>query len=215
VTVDQLTFGKKRLVAWPERMETVLVSNKEPKPDDAPEIPGPVASLAKTLESAGWVVRIAYSRAYRQGQRTGTYRIADFYGVHASLHETCRYRIVAVYWRFADKTHEFAWFPDTQKLEETEKPCGTPGGWTWQDGRIIKGFDRHRVKVTDIKQFAAVRGSVVPGWFAGIARRFAEQAAKALCGKPEEHDPHEWTTAMDNLKLCSGKASKPKETEGN
>lgn len=207
-------FARKRLASWPEGpFETVIVSNREERPTDAPEEPGPVNSLVKTLEAGGWTVRVGFSRAYRRGQRTGTYRKAEFFGVYASEHPASPYRVVSIYWRFADKTEEFSYFADVEALEQTEKACGTPGGWTWQDGRIVLGFNRHRVKVTDIKEFAKVRGSVLPSWFAGIARRFQEQAAKQLCGDLEEHTPHVWETATGNTKSCSGKASKPKETE--
>lgn len=192
--------------------ETVITGNLDPRPADAPEEPGPVTSLAKALEAGGWTVRIGFSRAWRRGQRTGTFRKAEFFGVFAGEHETAGFRVVSIYWRFADKTEEFAWFRDTAALEATERACGTPAGWTWQDGRIVQGFTRHRVKVTDIKEFARVRGSVLPGWFAGIARRFAEQAAKELCGKAEEHESHGWEKG-DTLKQCSGKAKKQKEVE--
>jgi len=204
-----------RLPEFPgeHEFETVITGNLDPRPDDAPEEPAPVKSLAKALESGGWKTKIGFSRAWRRGQRTGTYRKAEFFGVYAGEHEASPYRVVSVYWRFADKTEEFAWFRDVMALEATERACGTPASWTWQDGRIVHGFTRHRVKVTDIKEFAKVRGSVLPGWFAGIARRFAEQAAKALCGAREEHPAHEWETGGGTLKSCSGKASKPKEVE--
>jgi hypothetical protein len=193
--------------------ETVIVSNREPRPLDAPDAPGPVVSLMKLLQSSGWTVNVGYSQAWRKGQRTGTYRKADLFGVYGFDHESCIYRIAAIYWRFSDKTEEFSWFRDVNGIEQTEKACGTPGSWTWQDGRIINGFTRHRVKVTDIKEFAKVRGSVLPGWFAGIARRFAEQATKALCGDLEEHPSHTWETNTGTAKSCSGKATKPKEIE--
>jgi hypothetical protein len=114
-----------------------------------------------------------------------------------------------------DKTETYAWFRDTKALELVETASGEPGTWTWQDGRILNASKRHRVKVTDIKEFAKVRGSVLPGWFDAISKRFAEQAVKALCGDPEEHDgPHGWETTTGIMKMCSGKATKPKETEG-
>lgn len=193
--------------------KTVIVPNTAPRPADAPKDPAPLVSLRKTLEAAGWYVAVGYSQAWRRGQRTGTFRRAEFIGLYASEHPDSPYRIVSIYWRFADKTEEYAWFRDTMALEATEKLCGTPGTWAWQDGRIIHGFSRHRVKVSDIKEFARVRGSVVPGWFAGIARRFEEQAAKALCGEPEDHPPHVWQTATGTAKSCSGRATKPKEVD--
>jgi hypothetical protein len=206
-------YTRKRVAAWPEgKFDTVIVSNLDPVPADVPEQPRSVVSLAAVLESAGWETRIGFARAYRRGQRTGTYRIMESYGVFAGNHDSTHYRVVAVYWRFADKTHEFTHYPETG-LEESEKACGTPGNWTWQDSRILDGMKRHRMKVTDVKEFASVRGSVLPGWFAGIARRFAEQAARQLCGDPEEHDPHSWETVNAIMKICSGKATKPKETE--
>lgn len=209
-------FERKRIPEFPAEHEfaTVIHSNRELPPADVPETPKPVQALCKTLESGGWKWRVGFSRAWRRGQRTGTYRRAEFFGVYGFGHETSAYRIVSIYWRFADKTEEFSWFRDSMSLEQSEKACGTPGNWTWQDGRIILGFNRHRMKVTDIKEFAKVRGSVLPGWFAGIHRRFMEQAAKALCGVTEEHNGHEWETTTGIMKVCSGKATKPKETEG-
>ncbi len=150
--------------------ETVIHSNRELPPADVPETPKPVQAFCKALESGGWSWRIGFSRAWRRGQRTGTYRRAEFFGVYGYDHATSPYRIVHIYWRFADKTEEFSWFRDEETgrgaLEQTEKACGTPGAWTWQDGRIVQGFTRHRVKLNDTKEFVKVRVSVLPGWFA-------------------------------------------------
>lgn len=211
--MSALSFARERKASWPERMETVLHPNTEPAPADAPAIPGPVSSLGKLLAANGWEVRYGYSRAYRRGQRTGTFRIMDAWGVQAANNADTPYRVVGYYWRFADKTEEFSWFEDRGLLERTEKACGTPGSWTWSDPRIVQGANRHHVKVTDVKEFAKVRGSVLPGWFAGIARRIAEQAAKALCGDLDEHLSHTWETTTGITKFCSGKATKPKESE--
>lgn len=210
-------LSRKRLPEFPAEHEfnTVIHSNRQLPPEDVPKTPSAVTGLCKILEAGGWKWQVGYSRAWRRGQRTGTYRRAEFFGVYGYGHESCQYRTVSIYWRFMDKTEEYAWFRDTMSLEQTEKACGTPGGWTWQDGRIIHFFTRHRVKVTDTKEFAKLRGSVLPGWFAGIARRFAEQAAKALCGFHEEHAPHLWDTTTGITKNCSGKPTKPKEAEGN
>jgi hypothetical protein len=190
---------------------TIIHSNLELPPEDVPETPGPVKSLTKVLEANGWKWRIGYSRAWKKAQRTGTFRRAEFFGVYAYGSAN---PLVSIYWRFMDKDETFSWFRDTMKLEETAPPSGEPAGWTWQDGRILRDSKRHRVKVTDIKEFAKVRGSVLPSWFEKIAKRFAEQAAKALCGSLEEHEPHDWETVKGILKICSGKATKPKETEG-
>ncbi len=208
-------IGRKRLPEFPAEHEfkTVIVSNREPKPEDAPDAPRSVHALMKSLEAAGWSVNIGYSRAWRKGQRTGTYRRAEFFGVYGFGHSTSSHRIQAIYWRFVDKTETFGWFRDVMALELLEKPSGEAGTWTWQDGRIVDGIVRHRVKVTDIKEFAMVRGSVLPSWFEGIAKRFAEQATKALCGELVEHEAHAWDTTTGIAKMCSGKASKPKEVE--
>lgn len=190
---------------------TVIHSNLEPVPADAPEQPASVKSLVKLLEANGWSVKVSYARAWRKGRNTGTYRRMESFGIYAYGSAN---PIVAIYWRFMDKVELYAWFRDTMALELAEKASSEAGKWTWQDGRILRDSKRHRVKVTDIKEFARVRGSVLPGWFAGIARRFAEQAAKALCGDTEEHEGHEWETTTGIMKICSGKATKPKETEG-
>jgi hypothetical protein len=210
-----VSFDRARIPENPaeHEFETVIVSNLDPRPDDAPPVPAPVASLVKTLEAAGWTVRVGFSRAWRRAPKTGHYRKAEFFGVFAGDHPSCEFRVISVYWRFADKAELFAWYRDVMALELVTKASGEPAGWTWQDGRIVRGFTRHRVKVTDIKEFARVRGSVLPGWFAGIARRFAEQATKALCGALEAHDPHVWETGGGTAKSCSGKATKPKEVE--
>lgn len=205
---------KKRLAEWPETFETVILSNLQPRPDDAPEEPASVVGLCKTLNAGGWETRVGYARAWRRGQKTGTFRVMESFGVFAGSHPESAYRVVAIYWRFADKTETHAWFADTGEIEMVEKPSGAPGTWTWQDARIVSGIKSHRVKVSDVKEFAAVRGSVLPGWFKAIADRFAEQAAKQLCGKAEAHEPHVWHTVNDIVKSCSGKATKPKETEG-
>lgn len=213
-----MQYSRKRLPEFPAQHEltTVIVSNRDPRPEDAPPEPKAVAGLRKILEAGGWTVKVGYSRSWRKGQRTGTYRRAECFGVYAGQHETSPFHTVSLYWRFMDKTEEFEWYRDTFQLEQSEKACGTLGTWTWQDSRIIDGFVRHRVNVTDLKEFAAVRGSVLPGWFAGIDRRFAEQAAKALCGESEDHFPaHTWETSTGTVKMCSGRAQKPKDTEAN
>lgn len=211
-----LSFSRKRLPEFPAEHEfdTVIVHNQEPRPADAPEVPRSVATLVKTLEAGGWMVRVGYSRAWRKGQRTGTYRKAEFFGVFAGEHESCPFRTVSVYWRFMDKTEEFEWYRDTLKLEQSTKASNAPGAWTWQDSRIVQGFTRHRCNITDLKEFASVRGSVLPGWFASIERRYAEQAAKELCGDPRDHFPaHMWEKENGTVKLCSGRAKKAKESE--
>jgi hypothetical protein len=210
-----MSFARLRLPEFPAGLgefDPVIVSNLDPAPADAPPVPGPVKMLEKNLLAGGWTeVHVAFSKAYRPGQKTGTYRVIECFGVHAWGHEDNPYRVVAIYWRFADMTETHAWYRDTMALEQIQKASGEPGGWTWMDPRIVVGAKRHPVKATDLKEFAKVRGSVLPGWFAGIARRIAEQASKALCGESEEHDSHTWETATGITKLCSGKATKPKE----
>jgi hypothetical protein len=193
---------------------TVIVGNTEDRPDDAPEEPKPVRDLRKVLEAGGWEVRIGYARAWRRGQRTGTFRVMESFGVFAANSDSNAYRVVSIYWRFADSAETYGWFRDTMDVELIEKAAGEPGKWTWIDSRIVdaKG-KRNRVKVTDVKEFAKVRGSVLPSWFEKIAKRIAEQAAKALCGDHEEHESHTWDTTTGIMKICSGKATKPKETE--
>ena len=172
------TLARIRIPEFPAEHEfrTVIVSNRDPLPPDTPKTPAPVMSLVKKLHAGGWDTMIGFSRAYRKGVKTGTYRIAEHFGVYAYGHDSSPYRITAIHWRFADKEQEFSWFRDTEAIEETVKACGEPAKWTWEDPRIILGFNRHRMKVTDIKEFASVRGSVLPGWFAAVAKRFAEQA---------------------------------------
>jgi hypothetical protein len=212
----ELSFSRKRLPEFPAGPEfnTVILHNREPRPADAPDEPRSIGTIRKALEAGGWTVKTGYSRAWRKGQRTGTYRKAEFFGLFGGLHETSPFRTVSVYWRFMDKTEEFEWYRDVLALEQSEKACGTPGGWTWADSRIVRGFERHRCNITDLKEFASVRGSVLPGWFAGIERRYAEQAAKELCGEPEDHFPaHTWENSSGTVKMCSGKAKKAKESE--
>ena len=201
-----------RATTWPERhFETVVVPNTTPPPPDAPQRPSAVSGLVTALESGGWEVRTGYSRAWRPGVRTGTYRMIEAYGVFAGLHPACPYHVQAINWRFMDKTGEFGYFADTDRLERLEADCGTPGAWSWMMPAVVLGMQRHPVPVTEVKQFAKVRGSVASGWFAGIARRLAEQASRALCGDTEAHEQHTWQTATGITKLCSGRATKPKE----
>lgn len=193
--------------------ETVIVSNRDEKPSGAPDSPTAVRGLVKLLEAGGWEVRVGYAQAWRRGQRTGTFRRMESFGVFSGNHASNAYRVVAIYWRFADTTETHAWFRDTMALELTEKASGEPGKWTWMDSRIIDANGkRHRTKVTDVKEFAKVRGSVLPSWFEKIAKRFLDQAARELCGEGEEHEPHSWEK-NDALKQCSGKAKKQKEAE--
>ena len=213
--MSTLSFERKRQPEFPSEreMETVILSNQDPRPADAPEEPRSVAGLVKVLQAGGWTVKVGYSRAWRRGTRTGTFRRAEFFGVFAGLHPSSPFRTVSVYWRFMDKEEEYEWYRDSGELEQSKKAVGQPGGWTWTDSRIVQGFTRHPCSITDLKEFASVRGSVMPAWFAAIEKRFLEQAAKELCGKAELHQPHPWTTTTGNVKSCSGKPKKQKESE--
>jgi hypothetical protein len=170
-------YAKKRLAAWPEHDPKPTVTSRDPRPEDCPAEPKSIKDLAALLNAGGWETRIGYSRAWKRQPTTGTYRPIETFAVWCGEHE-CGWRAVAVYERFSDGAQAFAYFPDVEDFEEITKPTGKAGTWKWSGVTVFKGFTRHQMDVTDLKEFARVRGSVLPGWFKGIAARKAEQKEK-------------------------------------
>lgn len=179
MTVDALDFSRKWRDApvWPERDPEPEISNRDPRPVDAPAIPKSVSDLAALAKASGWEVRVGYSRALLRGTANSTYRLVETYGVWFGTGHVSGWRASAMYQRFAD-AGEIRRF-DGEKIEaDASTRKGKPGTWTWKKVTIFSGFTRHEVSVTNLKEFVTVRGSVLPTWFEAIAEKQAEQEAK-------------------------------------
>lgn len=139
------------------------VTNREPKPDDAPDVPKSVLALAKLAEAGGWEARIGYSRAVKRGQKTGSYRPIEVFGVWLGGGHPSGWRASALYERFRDAKQEDTHYEDGS-WRRTVEPVGKPGTWSWEC-RLFSVKGRHEVSVTNLKEFMSVRGSVLPSWF--------------------------------------------------
>jgi hypothetical protein len=138
----------------------------------AQEVPRAVKGLQRAAESAGWVVRVGYSRSQERAVKVGTYKVTEAFGLYTDLAHGVR--ISAVYSR-------------------------TVGAkiWTWRNTAIwpirVPGMGSRFVDATvsDLQEFVAVRGSVLPAWFKGVHARVHDAAARAkarakTAGKPKE-----------------------------
>ncbi len=158
-----------------------------PEHDPAPEVlntdgvefasPSSVTSLARTGKAAGWEVRTGYSRALLRGTANSTYRMVESIGVWFGPDHDSGWRMSAIYQRFAD-AKEIRRFNGVTIEVVKDTAANVPGTWKWGTITIFSGFKRHEVNVTDLKEFIAVRGSVLPSWFSAIAKREADKAAK-------------------------------------
>lgn len=176
---DTLDFSRKWNDApvWPERDPEPEVSNRDPRPVDAPAIPKSVSDLAALAKAAGWEIRIGYSRALLRGTANSTYRMVETYGVWFGTDHVSGWRASAMYQRFAD-AGEIRHFNGKTIEPDASTRKGKPGTWTWKAVTIFSGFKRHEVNVTDLKEFVTVRGSVLPTWFDTIRERKSDQKEK-------------------------------------
>lgn len=169
------------LPAWPEHDPAPEVTSLDPRPADAPTDPLAVRKTAARLEAAGWEVRIGYARSWKRQPKTGTYRPIETFSVQAGPGHPSGWRVMAVYERFRDATYARTYYPGTPYTVKETPPSGQPGTWKWASVRITPPngvFPRHAVSITDLKEFASVRGSVLPAWFIGIETREAAKEAK-------------------------------------
>ena len=149
--------------AWPVADPPPVVCSFDPPPPDAPPVPRAVRSLVDAAGAGGWSVRVGYSRGFKRGVRTGTYVPVETFGVWAGRGHPSGYRWSAVYQRATE-------------------PAGT---WTWSTAVWRAGMLRWpHARMTDLKDFIQVRGSVLPSWFTAIEARVAEQGEKAKARVP-------------------------------
>lgn len=157
--------SKPELPTWPERDPIPEVLSTDPRPADAPAEPGPVLDLVQRATAGGWLVRVGFSRGPARAVKVGAYKMVETFGVWAAPHPDTGWRFCAMH----------------------ERSIGAATGWKWDRTGIWKpghtvapGLGSRFVDatVTDLKEFVAIRGSVLPHWFKGIHARVQEQAAK-------------------------------------
>lgn len=165
--------------SWPEHDPVPEVLSIDPRPADAPPEPRPVLAIVKAAETAGWLVRVGYSRGPARAVKVGEYKLVETFGVWAGAHPDTGWRFYAMYERTVGKT--WAW----QRIG------------IWKPGRLVApGLGPRFVdaNVTDLKDFIAARGSVLPLWFKGIHARVQDQADKARAAaraRPATRKPKE------------------------
>jgi hypothetical protein len=181
------------LPAWPEHDPAPEVTSLDPRPLDAPSEPLAVRKTAAILKAAGWEVRIGYARSWKRQPKTGTYRPIETFSVQAGPGHPSGWRVMAVYERFRDTGAQLTYYPEAKKpWLGTGNWSGQPGTWKWVRVRIVAGngvFPRHAVSITDLKEFASVRGSVLPAWFQAIWEREedkAERQKQAAADRPRK-----------------------------
>jgi hypothetical protein len=142
--------------AWPENDPAPEHTTRDPFPDMP--LPTALAALKKKAEAAGWEVRVGYSRAKRRAVKIGSYDLVETLGVWGEGHG----------WRFSAMYER--------------KPEGAVSAQAWKWGSISLWADGKfpfsYASVTDLKEWLAVRGSVLPSWFAAIAAREKAKAEK-------------------------------------
>lgn len=161
--------------AWPAVDPPPDVLSTDERPVDAPQVPSAVLKLQRAAQAAGWVALVGYSRSPERAVKVGTYKITEAYGMWTNLANGAR--IHAVYARTVGNK-----------------------AWAWRSTAIWPvqvpdlGSRFLDATITDLHEFVAVRGSVLPAWFKGVHARVREQAelarlrARAQAGtrKPKE-----------------------------
>jgi hypothetical protein len=119
--------------------------------------------VARTLRSAGWSVRVGFSRGYVPGQKADTYVLRDMIGVWADGYG----KRAAWFWE-RNPEAEFT----AKKLERGIKPGEIPSGMEWSTSgtTIIMGNGVSWVYAshTDLLEWAQLQGAVLPSWYEHI-----------------------------------------------
>lgn len=123
--------------------------------------PSSMRSLAKAARASGWEARIGFSRGPVPGAKAGTWQTRDMIGVWV---DGFGKRAVALWERNPDA--EFS----AKKLEAGNiKPGEIPSGMQWSTaGTSIllgRGMSWGYANLTDFKEWLALQGAVLPGWY--------------------------------------------------
>jgi hypothetical protein len=141
--------------AWPEHDPAPMRSNREPLPEGF-IVPNAFAAVKKKAEACGFEVRYGLSQSMKRKVLIGSYDALDTLGMWGAGNG----------WRFSAMY---------ERKPEANNPDWKWGSISlWAEGK----FPFPYASVTDLKEWLAVRGSVVPGWFAAITAREKAKAAK-------------------------------------
>jgi hypothetical protein len=145
-------------------------------------------SLAKAARAAGWEARIGFSRGPIAGQAKESWETRDMIGVWLNGYGR---RAVALWERNPEA--EFS----AKKLDAGNiKPGEIPSGMQWSTAgtSIItgKGMSWTYANLTDLKEWLALHGDVLPSWYAMIQawvqaheERDARKAKSSPASAPE------------------------------
>lgn len=180
----------------------VAVKSADHIPHPAPEVtstwthenweeewyPSGPRAFAKRARAAGWDVRVGFSRGSIPGAKKDTYATRDMIGVWLDGFG----KRAGVFWE-RNPDAEFS----AKKLEAGPKPGEIPSGmnWTTKGGsiRFGPGMSFPYPNLTQMDEWVALQGAVLPGWYEGIKTKVleAEAAAKARADAKAKHD-REW-----------------------
>jgi hypothetical protein len=159
-----------------ERPEITITNRETYESWDEEWYPSGPRTLAALARSAGWEVRIGFSRGPVAGQKADTWETRDIIGVWMDGYGK---RAVALWERNPDA--EFT----AKKLEAGVKPGELPSGMKWSTSgtaiRMTKAWSWPYANLTDLKEWLALHGDVLPSWYEAIRARVkeAEERAKA------------------------------------
>lgn len=140
----------------------------------------PRGFMAKA-RAAGWDVRIGFSRGSIPGAKANTYQTRDMIGVWLDGFG----KRAGVFWeRNPDAVFS------AKKLEASPKPGEIPSGmmWTTKGGsiRFGPGMAFPYPNLTEMEEWVALRGEVLPSWYVACQKRVMDAAAKASGAEPAE-----------------------------
>lgn len=121
-------------------------------------------TLAKLAREHGWEVRIGFSRGPVPGQKADTWEYRDIIGVWLDGYGK---RAVATWERNPDA--EFSQRKlDAGNIKSSEIPSGMQWSTTGVAIRMARGRSWPYANLTDIKEWIALHGDVLPSWYTTI-----------------------------------------------
>lgn len=135
--------------------------------------PASPRAFAKKARAAGWDVRMGFSRGSIEGRKANTYATRDMIGVWL---DGFGRRAVVIWERNPDA--QFT----AKKLEAGIKPGEIPSGMAWKPNggsiRMGKGMAFPYPNLTEMEEWVALRGAVLPSWYEACRNR-ASRAERA------------------------------------
>jgi hypothetical protein len=157
-----------------ERPDIVITSQETYESWDEEWYPSGPRGLLKFARENGWEARIGFSRGPVPGQAADSWEIRDIIGVYLSGYGK---RAVATWERNPEA--EFT----AKKLEAGVKPGEIPSGMKWSSSgtaiRMTKAWSWPYANLTDLKEWLALHGDVLPSWYEAIATRVHEAEKRA------------------------------------